>query len=167
LTTDELLRIHLYSWAWNFVVLWKRVFWWVLKFVDFQFLAKNKINNLMQSNLTLNCRTFYLQHIHIFMYHTALVNKFNPCLWAIITQKSAEKRWCMFVIYRIETWQEVFVGIKFSRILNLWIDLPTKTTKFSAPRIIMILQYIWNWARNQTNNFFEQFPGCLDKYSSL
>jgi hypothetical protein len=37
----------------------------------------------MQSNLTgnftLNRRAFYLPHVHIFMYHTALVNKFNLC----------------------------------------------------------------------------------------
>jgi hypothetical protein len=90
----------------------------------------------MQSNLTLNRRAFYLPHVHIFMNHTALVNKFNPCLWAFITQKSAEKRRCMFVIYRIETWQDVFVEIKFSQILNSWFDLPTKTTKIRVQRKI-------------------------------
>jgi hypothetical protein len=94
----------------------------------------------MQSNLTLNRRAFYLPHVHIFTHHTVLVNKFNPCLWAFITQKLAEKHRCMYVIYRIETWQEVFVGIKFRRILNLWIDLPTKTKKLGALQIIMILQ---------------------------
>jgi malate synthase len=94
----------------------------------------------MQSNLTLNRRAFYLPHVHIFAYHTVLVNKFNPCLLAFISQKSVEKRQYMFVIYSIETWQEVFVWIKICRILNSWIDLPTKTTKIRAPRIKVILQ---------------------------
>jgi hypothetical protein len=80
----------------------------------------------MQSNLTLNRRIVYLPHVHtIFMCHTALGNKFNPCFRAFITQKSAEKRRCMFVIYRIKTWQEVWI-------LNSWIDLPLKTTKILA-----------------------------------
>jgi hypothetical protein len=77
----------------------------VLKFVDFQFLVKKIKNNVMQSYLTLTRRAFYLPHVHIFTYHTALVNKFNPCLFAFITQKSAEKRRCKFVKYIIETWQ--------------------------------------------------------------